>query len=743
MFVVFMLFGFVQAGEENTNKNKFRQLTQELPTPSLFRTASGAPGQNYYQQKVDYHIAVELDEQQNRIVGSEAITYHNNSPETLSYLWLQLDQNIRAHNSDAQTTETTSLRGRLNFRKMNKLHQNFDGGFKIETVHDQNGTELEYTILQTMMRVDLPMPLRAGEQMTFNIAWWYNINDRAQIPGRSGFEYFPEDGNAIFTIAQFFPRLAVYNETAGWQTKQFLGEGEFALNFGDYHVEITVPADHIVAATGELQNAREVLSAKQVKRMGYAKNRQTPVMIVSEKEALAAEKSQSEKKKTWVFTAKNVRDFAFASSRKFIWDAMGVQFGKRTVLAMSFYPKEGNPLWGKLATKVIAHTLKSYSKYIFDYPYPVAQAVHSKNIGMEYPMICFAGGRPEPDGSYSDQRKQAMISVIIHEIGHNYFPMIVNSDERQWAWMDEGLTSFLQYQAEQAWQAGYPSRRGPAYKVLEYMKSEQSQQTPLMTNADALFNYGQNAYTKPAAALKILRESIMGPELFDFALQEYGRRWKFKHPTPADFFRTMEDASGMDLDWFWRGWFFTTDHVDLAISNARLYKLNLPRTTDAIFTDSGQNRAVQWAANNVDLDALNEEAFPVTLLDGSRFSSMIERLDAYEKRHWQEYNFYYELTFANLGGLVMPLVIQFEFEDGTSELKKIPAEIWRFQHESVTKVFALAKKVKRITLDPFFELADVDMRNNHWPRTGNTPEMRVYKSHEVASPSEKQQAEKE
>ncbi len=729
----------LSAHEDNGNHNKFRRLIQELPTPNTFRTASGAPGKDYFQQRADYRIIVELDEQKKHIVGSEEITYHNNSAETLQYLWLQLEQNIRAQASDAQMTATVSMRGRLNFKKLNKLHQTFDGGFKIEFVRDGENRNLHFSINKTMMRIDLPAALPAGEKMTLRIAWWYNLNDRVLLPGRSGFEYFPEEDNAIYTIAQFFPRMAVYNEIEGWQTKQFLGEGEFALNFGDYYVEITVPADHIVAATGALQNPAQVLSQRWQKRLQQARKSDKPVLIITEKEARMAEKNHATEKKTWIFTAKNVRDFAFASSRKFIWDAMGVQFGDRSVLAMSFYPKEGNPIWGKNATKVVAHTLKTYSQYTFDYPYPIAQVVHSQNIGMEYPMICFAGGRPARE-HLSAKTMQTMISVIIHEIGHNYFPMIVNSDERQWAWMDEGINSFLQYRSEQAWQKNYPSRRGPAYSILEYMKSDKSILTPVMTNAESLFDFGMNAYAKPAAAFKILRENIIGPQQFDFALREYTRRWKFKHPTPADFFRTMEDASGMDLDWFWRGWFFTTDYVDLAITGARLYKIHFPGS-DAAITGTAQSAAQRWVAKQTNDGQNAEPAFPLTLLDGSRFTGKIEHLNLQGQKHWRENNFYYELTFANEGGLVMPLVIRFAFVDGGSQTINIPAEIWRRDHRSVTKVFVLPRKVTSITLDPDFQMADVDMSNNYWPRTRT--QIQRYKSQPSADTGAKPHAQKQ
>jgi len=562
------------ATAQNTNTNKFRQLGQELPTPNVYRAASGAPGHQYWQQQVDYEINLELNDETQRIDGDETITYTNNSPDVLTYLWLQLDQNMRAKDSDTYKISQSDIDKKMTARQIEGLvGSKFDGGFKIEAVKDAEGKPLPYTINKTMMRVDLPVALKPGEKYSFKVEWWYNINDRMTMGGRSGYEYFEEDDNYLYTIAQFYPRMVMYNDVYGWQHKQFLGRGEFTLCFGDYTVNITVPSDHIVASTGTLQNADEILTEAQQELFEKAKTAKEPVIIVSQSEAEKKEKKKAKDKKTWTYYAENVRDFGFATSRKFIWDAMGVQFGDRTVMAMSYYPKEGNPLWEQYSTKAVAHTLDVYSKYTFDYPYPVAISVHAAAIGMEYPMICFNFGRPEKDGTYNERTKYGMIGVIIHEVGHNYFPMIVNSDERQWTWMDEGLNSFLQYLTEQEWERGYPSRRGPAWKIVPYMSGDKSTISPIMTNSESIFQFGNNAYGKPATALNILRETVMGREMFDHAFKEYSQRWMFKHPTPADFFRTMEDASGMDLDWFWRGWFYTTDHVDIAIKDVKWYNL--------------------------------------------------------------------------------------------------------------------------------------------------------------------------
>ncbi|MEM8566809.1 MAG: M1 family metallopeptidase, partial [Bacteroidota bacterium] len=555
----FFLMHFAIA-QDNQWKGKFEQLGTNLPTPNEYRTGSGAPGTAYWQQKADYDMEIEIDDETQRLTGKENITYFNNSPDVLKYLWVQLDQNVREKETNSLKTRNTSLRDSLPAKSAASGlgFIDYDGGFKIQSVTDASGKPLSYTINKTMMRIDLTTPLKSGGNVQFNIEWFYNINDRMLLGGRGGMEYFPEDGNYLYTIAQFFPRMAVYDDYEGWQNKQFMGRGEFALTFGDYKMKITVPDDHIVAASGMLQNAKDVLTKGQIDRFEQAKKSfDKPVIIATQAEAEEREKSKSKKTKTWEFYAENVRDVAFATSRKFIWDAQAVKVGDKTPLAMSYYPKEGNPLWEKESTLAVKNTLEVYSKYTIDYPYPQATSVHAASIGMEYPMICFNFGRPRKDGTYSDRTKYRMIGVIVHEVGHNFFPMIINSDERQWTWMDEGLDTFLQYRTEQEAYENFPSRRGPASGIVPYMKMDKNRIRPIMTNSEQVTNLGWNAYAKPATALNILRETVMGPELFDKAFKEYAERWAFKHPKPADFFRTMEDASAVDLDWFWKGWFYT------------------------------------------------------------------------------------------------------------------------------------------------------------------------------------------
>jgi hypothetical protein len=733
------------AQSENTNKSYFRQLGQELPTPNNYRTASGAPGHEYWQQRADYDIKVELDDEKQRITGSETVTYTNNSPDPLSYIWLQLDQNILDKESDTYKTQTgagrrggmNQLGDKISPSQLKALaDRSFDGGHKIQYVRDAVGNPLKFTIVKTMMRIDLPKMLHKGEKLIFNVGWYYNVNDRLnpaqQAASRGGCELFPEDGNWLYSITQWFPRMAVYDDYNGWNHKQFLGQGEFSLTFGNYKVAITVPSDHIVGATGELQNATQVLTATQQKLFAEARTAKKPVVIVPQSEVIEKEKTKSKDKKTWVYYAENVRDFAFTSSRKLIWDAMGVKIGAKTVMAMSYYPKEANPLYGQYSTEAVAHTLRVYSKYTFDYPYPVAISVEAAN-GMEYPMICFNYGRPEKDGTYSERVKYGMLGVVIHEVGHNFFPMIVNSDERHWTWMDEGLNTFLQFLAEQEWDRNYPSGRGFPKNIVDYMKSDQSELEPIMTNSESVKQLGPNAYAKPATALNILRETVMGRELFDHAFKEYSRRWMFKHPNPADFFRTMEDASGIDLDWFWRGWFYTTDPVDISIDKvvegvfdtknpeiekSRIRAERASKPEELTILRNRKDIPQTAVESNADLkDFYNEyDPLAVTETDKKNYEAYLATLTPDDKKWLENQKYFYQVDLSNIGGLVMPVIIEFEFEDGTKEVEKIPAEIWRVDNKKISKIFVKDKRVISLTLDPYSETADIDLSNNTFPR---------------------------
>lgn len=686
---------------------KFKQLGPDLPTANGIRTASGAPGRDYWQQRVDYVIDATLDDATQRITGRELITYHNNSPDTLRFLWVQLDQNLFTPNSIGNLTRNGAVRAGARASSVISLNagqsadsSEYYGGYRLTAVTTATGAKLAYTINGTMMRVELgaPLPPRATRQL--RIGWSYKVLPTttaiAQGNPRSGQEFFPRDGNYVYTIAQWFPRLAVYGDDAGWQHKQFMGGGEFTLPFGNYTVRLTVPSDHIVAATGTLQNPLAVLSATQRTRLARAKASDSILHIVSPAEAKAAESGKPTGTKTWTFAAQNVRDFAFASSRKFIWDARGVNINGTRVIAQSYFPSEAEPLWGQYSTRAVAHALETYSKTTIPYPYPQATSVHWNGAGMEYPMICFNPRRPNADGTYDDATKYGLISVVIHEVGHNFFPMIVNSDERQWTWMDEGLNSFTQYLSERVWDTTYPSRRGPARNVVDYMRLDKTLQEPIMTNSESVQNLGNNAYLKAATALNILRETVMGPELFDAAFKEYARRWAFKHPTPADFFRTMEDVSAVDLDWFWRGWFYGVDNVDIALDTVMEFRLD-GAAGSASATE--QDRVAKFMAG---LPATDKVA-----LAGKRYL--------------------YEVDFKNIGGLVMPLVVEFEYDDGTREMVRIPAEIWRVNAGVVTKAFTTSKKVTAITLDPAEETADTDLANNTWPRRNDQSRFQRFK----------------
>ena len=722
LFLVMLFFGFAVVAQDNesaerkpghTNENKFKQLKDELATPNAYHTASGKPGPLYTQQKVDYTMDIILDDENQRLYGNEAIVYHNNSQDTLEYLWIQLEQNKRALDSKSPDIEGDGVSAYYEPISYSEefLKTPFDGGFKLQDVKDSKGKDLKYTVNRTMMRLELPKPLKTGDKFEFSIKWWYNINEHTVDRARSGFEHFKEDGNNLYVIAQFFPRLAVYNNVEGWQNMQFWGRSEFALEFGDYKVNITAPADHVLNATGVLTNAKKVLSTLQYERFNKAKKSfDNPVFIVTQEEAEAAEKQFSKATKTWSFDAKSVRDFAFASSRKFIWDAMAVDINSKTVMAYSLYPKEGNPLWEEFSTKVVAHTLKTYSKFTFDYPYHKAISVHSKRQGMEYPQICWNYGRPNKDGTYSKRVRDGMIGVITHEIGHNFFPMIVNSDERQWTWMDEGLNSFLETLTELEFESDFNTGNLPK-DIVNYMADDQDYLSPIMTQGDNVHQFGPNAYTKPAAGLYMLRETIMGHELFDYAFQTYSKRWMFKHPTPEDFFRTMEDASAVDLDWFWRGWFYTTDYSDIGVKEVKSYRLTNKPTQKML--DLAKKYNVDMASVPP-LVYLSDE--PITEGEPESISE-IKELESYIKEAEVDAPaYYYEVTFNKPGGLVLPIIAEYTYEDGSKERKVYPAQIWRKNNKEVSKLVTSNKKLVSIQVDPDLETADIDTSNNSWPK---------------------------
>ncbi len=732
--------------DEQRHGVRFEQLGTTLRTPNVYRNASGAPGHMYWQQQADYEIEVILNDENQSITGTANINYINNSPDALDYLWVQLDQNQRAKDSETPKMSTNSIEPQMTLSQLQGiLWHDQDLGYKILSVTNASGADIPVTVNRTMMRMDLPKPLLPGENFEFKIDWSFNIHDRMSfIGGRPGYEYFEKDGNYLYTMAEWFPRMAVYSDFEGWQNMQFVGSGEFALVFGDYEVKITVPADHMVGATGVLQNPQAVLSNAEMERWNQARESfEKPVVIRTQSEAAQLEKNREKTTKTWIFAAENVRDFAWTSSRKFIWDAMAVKIGERDVMAMSYYGKEGNPLWGQYSTLVVAHTLRSYSRRTFDYPYPVAISVEATN-GMEYPMICFNYGRPDEDGTYSDAIKYGMISVIIHEVGHNFFPMIVNSDERQWTWMDEGLNTFLQFLAEQEWDRDYPSRRGAPHKIVPYMKMEKNFLEPIMTNSENIVALGPNAYAKPATALNILRETVMGRELFDYAFKQYAQRWMFKHPTPDDFFRTMEDASAVDLDWFWRGWFYGTETVDISIEGVKWYKIDTGNPSESkaskreaygleeSYLTKDRNKTdvpvTVVESNPAARDFYNSyDPFRVGPADEKQYQDFLKNLSNQERELLNSGLNFYEVKLKNVGGLVMPVILQFKYTDGTSEIERLPAQLWRLDEYEATKVFGKSKEVAEIVLDPYREIADIEEENNYWPRKFTPSRFELFK----------------
>ncbi|MGO4709919.1 M1 family metallopeptidase [Chryseobacterium sp. 2TAF14] len=739
----------IQNNPGSNHGNRFEQLGTILPTPNVYRTASGAPGQAYWQNRADYDITAYLDEDKRNLKGSETVTYHNNSPDDLDYIWLQLDENQQSTLNKADYQFSSTLPKSLNDQqlKVSELPVKDNGyGVNLEKVTDASGNPLKYTVNKTMMRIDLPKILKKGEKFIFKIDWNYNIPNRIKMGGRGGYENFEEDGNDLYTITQWFPRMCVYSDFQGWQNHQFTGRGEFALVFGNYKVSMNVPADHIVGGTGECKNYEQVLSPYQLSRYKKSQTSAEPVEIVTLNEAKKAEKNHSKQRKTWVFEAKDVRDFAWTSSRKFVWDAMGVTIPENSnkIMAMSFYPKEAYGLYRKYSTKAVAHTIKTYSEFTIPYPYPVAQSVEASN-GMEYPMICFNFGRTEKDGTYSEGVKNGMIGVIIHEVGHNFFPMIINSDERQWSWMDEGLNTFTEYLTEEKWDNKFPSKRGPAWTIVDYMKLPKDQLEPIMSNSENIIQFGPNAYAKPATGLNILRETIMGRELFDKAFKTYSKRWAFRHPEPADFFRTMEDASGEDLDWFWRGWFYGTDPVDISIDKVTMaspdfsavkeddetrYKVENPLQNEFEDISKIRNKEDKTITFAVEKDKDLQDFYyrydrgQEKVDTNKEYSFKTEGSAALDKKDQEKLKNInaYQIDFVNKGGLVMPIILEFTFEDGSKLRDRSSAQIWRHNEKKVSKTFYFDKKLKSIQLDPMRETADIDTSNNFWSTDGSSSE---------------------
>ena len=733
LILISLSFTLVSQQNQPPYQGKFDAIDRLLEPPSPYRTASGAPGAEYWQQRADYQIKATINETTNTLEGTETITYYNNSPDVLKILWLQLEQNVNRKGNEEFNYVLGGIKDSISSRNMQMMLRpdDFPAGTEIFSITDINGNSIPYIINNTMMRLDLAEPLKPASNITFTIKWKNYITDRSKfLLSREGFEYFPADDNKIFLLGHWFPRMAVYNDTEGWQNKQFQRLGEFALEFGDYDVEITVPSDHIVAGTGKLINEKEVLSTEQQKRFANARNSfDKPVMIITPEEAKANEQKKAGGTKTWKFRAENVRDVAFASSRKFIWDAQAVKLPTNTVMAMSFYPNEGMPVWSEESTNAVKNALEVYSEATFDYPYPVAISVNTSNIGMEYPMISFNGGRPV-NGQISDGARRGMTSTIIHEVGHNWFPMIVSSDERKWMWMDEGLNTFLH---QRTIADRYPGWKSTVPKdIIPFMSGDQSILRPIMTNSDndLLSQMGSNFYQKPTVGLQMLRETIIGPELFDRAFKEYANRWKYKHPNPSDLFRTMEDQTAVDLDWFWKGWFFTTEVVDIELSDVQWYQVKEDEV--ALEGKSKKSKSESIKAKGTEQSEskdFSDGPQEITMMKTSdrAYGQFLSRLDEGQIRDQLKGKNIYELTFENNGGLVMPIIIEWTYADGSKEKETIPADVWRHNEAKVVKQFLKNKEVIAIKIDPDQELPDVNLQNNVFPRPAETSKFDAFK----------------
>jgi hypothetical protein len=663
---------WLNAPGAKTNQSSFRSI-DEWPDPTEFRSASGSPGPRYWQQRVDYVIRATLDTAAQKLIGSERVTYHNNSPDSLRYLWFQVEQNIDDPAVSRALQASPALPAKLSpmARRFLAPEVPQGAGSKISRVQVAAPAakgrapafaDAQWFINGTEMKVLLPRPLGPGATVDVTIDWTHLVPETSRN-GR-GLREKVTDG-WLYEMAQWFPRASVYDDVNGWATDQFLGQGEFYLNFGDYDVSITVPHDHIVQATGVLQNPQEVLTATQRERLARAMTSDAPVFIIGKDEVMQpSTRPAGTQPLTWRFKADNVRDFAWVSSKLYVWDAMGFRYrpGGKAIELHSIYPREAMPLWDKVSTRAIAQTMKTYGRMAFEYPYPKAVNAHGPVFGMEYPMIAFCGARPQPDGSYTPQLEYALVGVTIHEVGHNWFPMIVASDERKWTWMDEGLNSFLEYYAELEWDPNWPrpGLRGPAKNIVSYMKGDQ--QVPIMTESnDIQVQFGNNGYAKPAAGLVMLREQVLGPEMFDQAFREYSQKWAFKHPQPADFFRTIEEGAGEQLNYFWRGWFYSNYANDQAVTGLEM------QPADSLIgtTNRGKN--------------------------------------------------YARITLENKGGLVLPLQLELTFDDGTTQKVKLPADVWRRNELKYQYGLFTDKTVTKVVVDPDEVFADVDRSNNTWP----------------------------
>ncbi len=569
--------------------NIFRPL--DLPTPTGVRLGSGAPGPQYWQPRADYRIDATLDPVNRVLTATARVTYTNNAPEPLGYLWIHLEQNL--FNNDSIGARLTRGEERFGNR------DGFNGGYTITSI-THNGRDLPLAVYDTLGRVELPQPIpAAGGVFTFDIAWSFPIpeygSDRLAIE--------EVEQGTIFQLAQWFPAVVKYDDVHGWNALPYIGQGEFYTDFGDYELTISAPREFLVVATGELLNPTEVLTQTQVERLAQARSTPDTVDIISAEEVGEPSTIPSGSgPRTWRFRAEDVRTVAFAASDAFIWDAAGASTG---TLIQSVYPKEGLPLWAK-STEYLRFSVEHYSEKWFPYPYPVAINVNGDVGGMEYPMIIFCRNRRSEEG---------LFGVTTHEIGHNWFPMIVSNDERRHAWMDEGFNTFINYYATEAYFGEPEARRGDAQMIVPAMLLPNQQ--PIETPADYVRRnrLGILQYAKTGAGLVLLREQILGPDRFDRAFRDYIERWAFKSPRPADFFRAMEDAAGADLSWFWRGWFLETGTLDQAVTRIEqdgdgeavitfrnLGRLVMPVNYEVIYDDGSSERRVlpveAWAVTD-------------------------------------------------------------------------------------------------------------------------------------------------
>lgn len=610
---------FARAPELRRDVTIFSPL--DLPTPNRLRTASGAPGPDYWQQKVDYRIDVQLDPATRLVTGRERVTYHNNSPEALDLLWVHLEQNILKKDSIGSATDTLSTMGGPSEASDGVMLGNVTSG----------GAPLTFQVFDTLMRIDLPAPIAPGSTFEFDVAWSFRVP--TQVFRRYG--TMEVEKGTIWELAQWFPAVAVYDDVHGWNTLPYLGTGEFYTNFGDYDLAITVPRDHLVVATGVLQNEEQVFTPTQRERLALAKvSPDTVIVRGADEVGDPASRPPGDGPLVWRFRAENVRTVAWASSEAFVLDAASLG----STLIQSAYSEDSLPVWGK-STQMLRKAIDGYNRRWFPYPYPVATNVGGIEGGMEYPMIVFCSGQ-------NRRSEGGLYGVTTHEIGHNWFPMLVNTDERRHAWMDEGFNTFINKYSTQDW---FPKQHPPKPSTFAAMLKAPG--VPIVTQADRLngLQLGLLQYEKTGVGLYILRECILGHERFDFAFRTYIRRWAFKSPQPADFFRTMENAAGMDLAWFWRGWFLEDALFDQAV-------------------DTVQQGSTKRPAR---------------------------------------------ITFVNNERQVMPLSFEAVFEDGTTERRRLPVELW-FQSDKVQVALERNGKVREVRIDPDQMLPDVERGNNVW-----------------------------